>query len=95
LVFANIDIPLYAIGLNSARNGHTSFFGMVGPPSLKLRRVGQLLAKKCEIYGEKSKMSARRHFPQGHTPLVFAYVEETKDLEAQQLADSLQPTVKS
>src|SRR5579864_9195357 len=28
-------------------------------------------SKKCKIYGEKSKMSARRHFPQGHDPLFL------------------------
>src|SRR5579859_4032085 len=39
-------------------------------------------AKNLRIYGEKSKMSARRHFPQGVYPRVFAYVGETKELWA-------------
>jgi hypothetical protein len=39
-----------------------------------------LRARKCEISGEKSRMSARRHFWVGYTPPVFAYVGETKDI---------------
>jgi hypothetical protein len=36
--------------------------------------------EKCEIYGKKSKMSARRHFWGRGYPPVFAYVGERKEL---------------
>jgi hypothetical protein len=39
-----------------------------------------LRARKCKISGEKSRMSARRHFWVGYTPPVFAYVGETKEI---------------
>ena len=39
-------------------------------------------------------MSARRHFPQGGLPPVFAYVGETKELRRETVV-SQQPTVDS
>ena len=51
-----------------------------GVPAPPLGAVHGAL-KKCEIAGEKMKMSARRHFWGWGYPRVFAYVGETKELQ--------------
>jgi hypothetical protein len=57
--------------------------GLRAGPSAQLRASWQ--GKNLKIYGEKSKMSARRHFWVGVYPPVFAYVGEIKELRAENL----------